>query len=911
MAVESYSASELFHRIQETMHNKLIIWNLRKAECLTIVRSRLIDVSYAIRLTLNGSVHLDVPVSILNYQSIDPPPTCAFSAGLPRSYELPVEQDGFGEAESYPMSIPSHTPVNNRRLINSGPAAYSQDEYADLGLNRPPRPPHFPLGPPLKMPETIAERRRPLSMESGMHSQNTKVSFVPTLPPLPGQMGSLRSRPNSMYSMGRAQSTPVMRPGASRRDTTLSYLSAVASLDEGDLHQVEARRRAGRQASLAAIMYGRDNDHQEVMVDEEEVNVTPSTGTFAPQTAPQSVEGSPDDRELSEAQEDLDFVKATSTPQADARYGFPSPAQVSADPSSRDSESRYLEEDLQDEHAYRSRFPTAQIENDGDLENNAPAPAAILRSPLHQVAQSAMSHSVYDDSEEEEDGGAPDRNGRERSTTLSTESLEQHNQSQPMLMPLSDRTRQAHIGATRSMYGSFAASAVSVASGQESEIGQVVEAIRRNLTMRNSPTRADSPGGEARSVDTLPEVLPNLRRYLDVPRSNSLGVLPETPEALGRRPSAPAIATRRPSNWSGLSATDRAPQAEPYGGVWLNSPYRQVSNGQWTGIERSISPLRQQTAPPLQSQSPVGSLRQTVSYDQSPRNARQASQSSGYDAPRPPSLAPPLEADEPAPDLAPSVASDSASSHSHEDERATTPTQSRPMPFARDSSGPLTPTQETAREGLEVRIWRDSNSSATTSNPRHSLKSPKRLRIPSGPREKPSISPKSPYRPRYPSTAEEPMPQNPERLTVTIPEVPTASQVEGSPNKSITGSGRFARSPVHMSPRSTSRYQDYGPVERLGQSPVKLHSNPSRRASPMDLSAKQLERQSSQNSVRSTSTTATQLETMLLERKGSSYVFEHSKYMQDWNGYHKAAAPYRSAGLEGDDEDETESLSLL
>jgi len=713
--------------------------------------------------------------------------------------------------------------------------------------------------------------------------------------------------------MGRSQTTPVMRPGASRRDTTLSYLSAVASMEEGDLVQIEARRRAGRQASLAAIMYGRDSDDQEIMVDEEDVNVTPSTGTFAPQSAALSHEGSPDDRELSEAQQDLDFVKATSTPEANAPYGFPSPAQVSANPSSRDSESRFLEEDLQDEHAYRSRFPT---EHDHDpLDNSASGSSAILRSPLHQqVTPSAMSHSVYDDTEEGDDEHADIGDRRERSTTLSTQSLEQHNQSQPMLMPMSDRTRQAHIGATRSMYGSFAASAVSVASGPESEIGQVVEAIRRNLTMRNSPTRADSPGGEARSVDTLPEVLPNLRRYLDIPRSNSLGVLPETLEAVGRRPSAPAFSTRRPSNWSGISSSSRVSQVEPYGGVWLNSPYRQHANVPGTGnlaIERSVSPLRQQTAPVLLPHSPQSSARQAVPYDQSPRNARQTSHSSGQDAPRPPSLAPPLDGYEPAPGLAPSVASDSASSQSHDDERAATPTQNRSQPPDRDSSGPLTPTHEAAREGLEVRIWRDSNSSATTSNPRHSLRSPKRLRIPSGPREKPSISPKSPYRPRYPSTEEEPLPQNPERLTVKIPEVPALPTIEGSPSKSLAGSGRFVRSSVNMSPRSASRYQDYGLVERLGQSPGKGHTNSSRRASPMSLSAKQLERQASQASMRSTSTTATQLETMLLERKGSSYVFEHSKYMQDWTGYHKAAAPYRTPGLDGDDEDDTESLSLL
>lgn len=42
------------------------------------------------------------------------------------------------------------------------------------------------------------------------------------------------------------------------------------------------------------------------------------------------------------------------------------------------------------------------------------------------------------------------------------------------------------------------------------------------------------------------------------------------------------------------------------------------------------------------------------------------------------------------------------------------------------------------------------------------------------------------------------------------------------------------------------------------------------------------ERKASDASVRSDCTTATQLEAMILERKGSRYVFEHSQFMDDY-----------------------------
>ena len=867
--------------------------------------------SYAIRLTLNGSIHLDIPISILNFMSIDPPPTCAFSAGVQKSYALPIEHEMPTEQEMTPYHDQRQIQAYGRapsQAMEVGDVFDSRGRYSHDSPNRSQAPPSFPLGQPLPMPETPAARRRPLSMESGMQSQSGgKVSFVPAQPSLSGHPGSLKSRPNSMYSMGRPNGTPLLRPGASRRDTTMSYLYAVASVEENDLVTIEARRRAGRQASLAAILHGQDLNEEEVMVDEE-VNVTPSSGTFAPQTATNSLEGSPnndaDDRELIEAQRDLDFIKATLTPDIDPNYNFGSPAAVSMNPSSRDSASRFLEDDLHDQHVYESRF---------DREPSDPLGEKVQagRSPVQAgVTPSAMSHSVYDD-EEEDDGNDE---GLHRSASLSQRSLELHNQAQVPPLPHfgMDQARLAQIGATRSMYGSFAASAHSVASGNESEVGQVVEAIRRNLSMRNPSSPDEALEEEGTDIAALPDKLPNLRRFLDVPRSNSLGPPLGYPIMPARRPSAPASSFRRPSNWSGISPSQIESQSESE--TWLNTPNRRPSaptSSAYFPISRSLSPLAKENS--AIASSPNGTIRNPSLYERQPRNDRKYSHSSGLEAvvDRLSRLATPLEGPpEPTPGLAPSAASDSASSQSHGDERSVTPTQDRPKP-ERDSSGPMTPCQETAREGIEVRIWRESSSSAATTNPRNSFRSPKRLRVPSGPRDKPRTSPTSSYKSRYGSSAESTLPQDLQMLTVTIPEVPNASSYDRSPEKSPIGSMRFINSPVDMSPRSAGRYQDYGLVERLSHSPAKGGSSAanSMRTSPMQLSTRQLERQSSQASMRSTSTTATQLETMLLERKGSSYVFEHSKYMQDWTGHHKSG-PYRKPGRIGDDE-ETESISLL
>jgi hypothetical protein len=830
--------------------------------------------------------------------SIDPPPTCGFSAGVPQYYPVAVNNETDYVSYKMPQVLPQDFALNQVSGQEDLEERY-QEESMDIF-------PETPTRIAMPEPKSLTSKPRPISMESGVAMHNGRVSFAPPLPMLPGQIGGFKSRPNSMYSLGRSQSTPQLRPGPSRRDTTLSYLSAVASEDEHDLQMLEARRRAGRQASLAAIMYRQTTDDEEILV-EEASTVAASPGTFAPKTQPNSLEGSPEAAEIFEAHRDLDFVKATSTPEVGPADAFPPAVAASGSLYTRDSESRFLEEELQDEEGYESRFkeempqiPSPQIMS-----------PAVQTSMSHRTPRSAMSHSIYEteeEAEEEEREASPDH-----TMGLSAESLAEHDKAQT-------DTTEAHIGATRSMYGSFAASAVSVASGPESEVGQVVEAIRRNLTMRNPSSRLDTRGAGDRARPSVSDTLPNLRRYLDVPRSNSMGILSQAHEATSRRPSAPQVETRRPSNWSGLASTRQQAQPEPYGGTWLNSPYRRPSVPIMPRQlnESCTSPLREYALAaaidPQYTNSLHASQGRNVFYDESPRTSRKNSEplngGRALAAPIPRrSVVSPLsfEPPEPTPGLAPSVASDSASSQSHDDGRATTPVNQRPRFSTRDSTGPMTPTYDRSRDEIEVRVWRESSSSAATSNPRHSLNTTKRLRVPSGPREKPNISP---YKPSYPTMLEEEQilraPQNLTVMTVNLE--PPVSPTRKS-HTTVLGSARlkspFHESPIALSPHSARKMSDDDRKERLVSSPTRKQSvSQSLRASP-----RELERKASRSSIVSTSTTATQLETMILERKGSSYVFEHSKYMQGWTGQQKDV---RVRGEEeASDGDETESVGLL
>lgn len=48
---------------------------------ISIRRTKLVDISYTLRVTLNNSIYVDLPVTLISFLSIDPPPMPSGATG--------------------------------------------------------------------------------------------------------------------------------------------------------------------------------------------------------------------------------------------------------------------------------------------------------------------------------------------------------------------------------------------------------------------------------------------------------------------------------------------------------------------------------------------------------------------------------------------------------------------------------------------------------------------------------------------------------------------------------------------------------------------------------------------------------------------------------------------------------------
>lgn len=252
-------------------------------DCLTIPRSKLIEVEYSIRVTLNGSIYVDLPIQVVNFLSLDPPPSAQVPGPKPAVQGLAISQQMSAALPETAPVLNVSVPEPQRAMIPSpiDPKRFSQPFSLDE-LS------YYEHSPDVSRPQ----RHTMTSIEMG------------TAAPM----------------MGRSLSSPRQkRPPHSRADTdTSSYLAAVASPvgTEEDMARMEEHRRRGRQMSLAAIA-------QEVVVEENnegveseahsEATPVPSQGEYVPSKASSVVITSPvlqQQEEVDEAEADLDAARA-------------------------------------------------------------------------------------------------------------------------------------------------------------------------------------------------------------------------------------------------------------------------------------------------------------------------------------------------------------------------------------------------------------------------------------------------------------------------------------------------------------------------------------------------------------------------------------------------------------------------
>ncbi|KAJ9100072.1 hypothetical protein QFC19_005752 [Naganishia cerealis] len=854
-----------------------------QSHLLSIRRSRLIEITYIIRLTLNNTITLDVPLNIINFLSIDPPPSVNVTIPAARmtatdSHRIEMEVDS---------SVRTNEDFGGKQGRYSGNSEDNRIEVliSDRGSSRASKTKSQIFYP--------NDRQRPESIyqEDDQQTRRRSPLAMPEPPP-----PFNKPRPSSMSSIPSRSITPQLRPPLSKRDTSASYYSAVASLaEEEDLKVVETRRRHGRQMSLAALT-GKRGDQaglsSSLAEDQEEdrdepgdtAASTPSAGTYAPSVTLDTTMGESRSQELEEAERDLEFVEA-SVEGHESVYD-------------RDSASRYLESELAGESSYHSRFRESQSDESHGSCMDCHERLSHQSGSIHTCESASMM--------EEQTQGEEEAAGVENSTTaLSAQALSESDvespPSRPRMTSLS-AAREQHMLATRSVYGSVAGSAISVARGTETDIGQVVQAIRRDLSIRQPQLGASDAMnlrlGQARSPE--PSLTDNGQSRIRV-RSNSLApplVLPA--QSPSRRPSAPATWQRKNSYITSL----------------VNPGSRANSVAIDMISEQDDQPCDDNHSDPEQKEFTTDSpsVRNT--------NSTEADQMiAGTCITKSARTGTPVQGISVSPGLAPSIGDDSASSH--QDSRATTPTgeredmdDERDLYVMEDVQEPLSPTEHALEQlmieadetmaslGLDTLSRKNLAAKYSFTSSRESdfgnrlREREGLLRSPAGPRHRNSVASTAP---------DSPLSQYSESIThgqdlCRSPEFQqrTPSKEQTTPTRrshtAILGAARNRISNRTSGTSHTTDYLTHSPGSSInsqhmimtpGRHHVRdfdgqyhLEDIPEVRSMASDPSLKK--REVDRNSITSISTTATTPEKILLERKSSAHVFPYSRQMSGY-----------------------------
>jgi hypothetical protein len=819
-------------------------------------------------------------LNIINFLSIDPPPSV--------NVIIPVARMTASDSRRIEMEVDSSVRANEDFGGKQGRYSGNSEDHkmevliSERGSSRASKTKSQIFYP--------KDRQRPDSIyqEDGPQIRRRSPLIMPE-PPAPFN----KPRPSSMSSIPSGPPTPLFRPGLSKRDTSASYYSAVASLAEDeDLGVVETRRRHGRQMSLAALT-GNKGDHsgrsssladkreeEEDMDDTVDTRVsTPLVSTYAPSvTLDASPEGS-GLQELEEAERDLQFVQQASVDH-DSAYD-------------RDSASRHLESELIGETSYQRRFNDSQSEQSQvscmDSHENL-----SRRSESIHTRDSAS--TVEEGTQEEQDTSALDVATPDLSEEVLSDPDFEDTSARPRMTSLS-AAREQHMLGNRSVYGSVAASVMSGVSGTETEIGKVVQAIRRDLSIRQ-PVLAETESQElplrrARSpVTSSIDGQPRLQG-----RSNSLAlplVLP--PQPSGRRPSAPAAWHRKNSYIaSPINSTTRA-NSIAIDTIAEDAVDQQSDAMHSIGNENNVA----KGSFPI-SVTRLEHVNQTLVESSTPKSKGNAE---------------PMGDISVSPGLAPSIGEDSASSH--QDSRATTPANDvedeQDLYVMQDNQEPLSPTEHALEQlmidadetmaslGLDTISRKNMAAKYSLASSRESdIGSRLReregiLRSPAGPRHRNSVASSAPDSPlsQYSESVGHghDMCRSPEIQRIPITEQTTPTRRS---HTAILGAARNRISNRTSGTSHTTDYLTHSPGSSISSqhmvmtpgrhhardfdSQYQLEDIPEIRSMASDPSLRK--KDADRNSTSSISSAA-MMETMQLERKSSAHVFPYSRQMSGY-----------------------------
>jgi len=658
---------------------------------LSIRRTRLIEVMYALRVTVNGSIYVDIPVTLINFLSIDPPP-------------MPSEGPRLLAPMGISASIATGGSADPTGMINCAPGAYAHREPQKMRSNETMQ----SLNPAKASSTTL---HLDMLLEAGRIRAEIEGRGTETA----------RVRPSSVASEYTAEQlgesachSPRVRPKHQRFQSFLSTTSlgsegeladhSSEGHDEEDKALLAARRAQGRQRSLAAISraHHRAKEVQENEADNANVNhagemLSPIQGEYRPDRTPAEVS-----MPIVANAESFD---SGSTPRT---FGANSQAD-----GSRSTLSRHVEQ-YEDDSGHPERgSSTSGDEIAVQVEEEDNGDETILEELVSH-------HSHHDDFEprrllgeyggidyadEVEDSDYDNSSFGPRNLGPPSEMSPERRASLPRHLPQIDIDPRLSMGGyaetgrenqhpgTRSFGGSLANSTM---SDRDSEVGQVYEAIKRNVSIKIPSRVVNLPDSEAKT-DGPVEVLTFDTRDHDFEPSPSHQVaqalLSINSAKSGRRGIAVSPPSKTSRDNSMISTSPGSPQGSGttlYGQRMgresnnppVSSPLRPQEDQSGTRVipEKSSSlsfatprsPLKVQTtslharSPHSPSTSPrtgyIGEL--SVSTAEEPMTRGHSGQSMLRNTFRPPSTSPPPSDDsehEP-PGLAPSIASSSASS---------------------------------------------------------------------------------------------------------------------------------------------------------------------------------------------------------------------------------------------------------
>ncbi|EIW68957.1 hypothetical protein TREMEDRAFT_62670 [Tremella mesenterica DSM 1558] len=649
------------------------------AGIVSIRRTRLLEVIYTLRVTVNNSIYVDIPITIINFLSIDPPPMPGDGLYLLAQATVPT-----GRTSVSPLDVQPNTKMY--KPVETIPLASDRGSLAD---------PARASSTTLHIDSLLAAGR----VRAEAQAQGLSPKSIPSRPMSVGSTYTVdrRSQENQRsgsFSVEINGKQRGVRPKASNLTSYLSDRSGEGSLVEEDEEMDNtddplfvAQRKEGRER-LAAMTMAMTRDEVSQEDGKNQDDISPALGQFRPLATPSeelyelgvipsvgpfSEGGYLSVRVSNEAGQQLS-VKSRQSGKSDIRATSPLHIRKGGSVKNRDVESDVglnheiiqsgvsqlthshptsRPNDPTSHHTSRPTDPSSQMrrkESEEEEERDVGDETIIDDLPDHPGNETLLDHLIAPTNENSWEPPSP-------KTFDYTEELEAPS-------PKTNYRGFGFLGrndtssSAQSPYGSIAPSAVSVASEQESELGQIQEAFKRDFSIR-SPNKIQSSNRPDKSESG--QLSPKSNRN-DTPR---------------RRSSFPnSIPSRKDFDRSTPSPTSKNKNKKDINNPTTPSPLRPGgSEGRRRSLTitvspaRSLSPFRiaqavRQFTPSLKSLRPPGlplmsrqvssnaNVNTTTSSHLRNEVSLYPSSSSGG-------------SDETVPMLAPSKASDSASSDSH------------------------------------------------------------------------------------------------------------------------------------------------------------------------------------------------------------------------------------------------------